>query len=256
LSQIPEARSAKFFERKWLVELAAAVPPVGLAGVTAAAALIDNRSDNDVLGYILSLIALWLVVVGVLRVVNAHTEDRKQAKELDYDGLKGALHTIHSSVAEYLGFSDEEKRSGRLRITIHRVVPSSKSNHDPEETEQLLPYIGGSGKDPGRRFSVRSGIVGKAVRKGAPFREVRESDDYEEFVHELVSVWSYTDTEARNLTPDRQAWVAVPIFESSRNVTAVVFLDSNERTLFDGDVYELIINGCIGVARYIEERYG
>ncbi len=256
MSRIPEARSPRFYEKKWVVETAAIFPPIVAMGVATATNLMDPAVGKQRLGWLLLAGVVWLIVASFIKVANAYSQDRQQESEREYDGLNGALHAIHSSVAEYVGFSDEEKRGGRLRTTIHRVVPSTKSGRDPEETEQLLPDIGGSGKAPGRKFSTRSGIVGKAVREEAPFVAVRESDDYEEYIRDLVSVWSFTETDARSLSPDRQAWMAIPIFGSSREVVAVVYLDANERTLFEGDVPELIIGGCGGVTRYIEERYG
>ncbi len=255
MSQIPEVRSARFFEKNWVVELVAAFPPVIAVVVTAVATLIDERVGNNVLGYVLLGSALWMIVASFLRVANAYSEDKAKAEELGYDGLRSALHVVHSSVSDHENFSKEERSDGRLRVTILRVVPPADPSSDPEETEQLLSYVGGQGKGPGRRFSVRSGIVGKSVRERNPIRASRQNDDYEQFVDELVSEWSYTREDAQALSHDRRAWMAVPILGTESDVVAVVFLDSYDRELFNEDVTQLIISMCGGVARYVDERY-
>ena len=255
MNQIPEAKPARFFEKKWIVELVAAFPPILAVGVTAAATFIDKANDNDVLGYILILSALWLISGGILRVTNAYAQDKRQARELNYDGLRSALHVIHSAVSRHMDFTEEEDVGGMLRVTIHRVVPAADPSSDPEETEQLVGYVGGQGKGPGRRFSVRSGIVGRAVRERNPITASRQSDDYEQFVEELVSEWSYTREDAQALSHDRQAWMAVPILGLEANVVAVVYLDSYSHTLFTDRVVQLIIDMCSGVAQYVDERY-
>jgi hypothetical protein len=124
--------------------------------------------------------------------------------------------------------------------------------------EQLLPYIGGDGKPPGRRFSIRSGIIGKAVREKTPYASFRENDNHEAFIKELVANWSYTEHDARQVTSDRQAWMAIPIFgspTSASGVVAVVYLDSDQRNFFSKQVQKLALHAASGIATYIDERY-
>jgi len=82
----------------------------------------------------------------------------------------------------------------------------------------------------------------------------RQNADYEAFLRELVQEWSYTPQDARALTPDRQAWMAVPI-KGISGVVAVVYLDSDQRELFTSEVQQLIVLACQGVASYISARY-
>ena len=72
-------------------------------------------------------------------------------------------------------------------MTIHRVVEAPKPNQAAEQLEQVLPYIGGQGKGAGRRFSIRSGIIGRAVRDAAPYTFIRQTDDYDAFINVKLS---------------------------------------------------------------------
>jgi len=253
MAEIPGKKSLRFYEKKWVAEAIAIVPSIIAASVGAWVSLNDPSPDKQVVGWVLVVGAIWLGVASILKVWHAYLQDKEQKSRLEYDGLLGALHVLYSSVSQHLNFTNNH--DGRLRVTIHRVMPATKPDADPEQTEQILPYIGGAGKGPGRKFSVRSGIVGRVVREQAPYASTRADDDYETFIHDLVTQWSYTEQEARALSPDRKAWMAVPIFGSSHKVIAVVYLDSNDRTLFTEAVRDLIINGSSGIARYVDERY-
>lgn len=125
----------------------------------------------------------------------------------------------------------------------------------PEELEQLLPYMGGPGNAAGRRFSIRSGIIGKAVRRKSAFVARREHADHEGFVGELVRDWAYTEHDARKLSPDRHAWMAVPVIGPSKAPVAVVYLDSSDPCFFTDEVQDLILAGCRGIAEYTMEAY-
>jgi hypothetical protein len=125
----------------------------------------------------------------------------------------------------------------------------------PEELEQLIPYLGDSGGEVGRHFSVRSGIIGRAVREKAVLAATRTSDDYEAFVRELVVGWAFTDADARALRPDRKAWMAVPIFGTKRTVIAVLFFDSSVADFFSAELQQVITNGSLGLTNFVEEAY-
>lgn len=155
MGSIPEARSPRFYEKKWIVEAAAVFPPIVAMGVAAATNLMAPAGGKGKLGWALLTAVTWLIVASIIKVANAYSQDRKQESKLEYDGLKGALYALHNSVAEYLGFSDEEKRNEKLRVTILRAVPSSKPGRDPEEMEQLLPHRG-----PGCRRAARHPALG------------------------------------------------------------------------------------------------
>lgn len=248
---IPGKKKPKLYEKKSVVEASAVIPPI-ITGVVAAAINIGDPTKRT-LGWVLLAAVGWLAVASVVKVLHAYSQDRELARKDDYEGLLGAVHVLYGAISKAVGITDREH--GRLRVTLHRVVPPPKRGDAAEELEQLLPYVGGSGSAPGRTFSIRSGIIGKAVREKSVFAAHRESDDYEKFLSELVRDWAYTEADARKLSPDRRSWMAVPILGSKSAVVAVVFLDSNEKDFFTSDIRELVINCCAGIASYINEVY-
>ncbi len=194
--------------------------------------------------------SVWLAVASVVKVLNAQAQDAAQKKSEGYEGLLAALHVLHGAVRSRAGI--ESLHDGRVRTTIHRIVSGDGA---AEEVEQLLPYIGGTGSPPGRRFSVRSGIIGKAVRERNVFAASRVSPDYEAFLSELVRDWSYTVEDARKLSPDRRSWMAVPLPVEGGPVVAVVYLDSNEPGFFGAEVQRVVLEACAGITTYIDEVY-
>lgn len=251
MASIPGRRRPRAYERKAVLEALSVVPPIVTGAVAAKASLADPGKVT--LGWLLAGAIGWLGVASVLKVWNAHVQDREEKKSQDYEGLFGALHVLHSAVRGCAG--REDLPDGTLRVTIHRVVPHAKKRGAAEELEQLLPYVGGRGSHPGRTFSIRSGIIGKAVRERTAFAASRRNDDHAQFLAELVRDWSYTEEDARALSSDRRAWMAVPIFGSDSSVVAVVYLDSNEREFFGGDLQRFIVEVCEGIATYISETY-
>ena len=248
MAQIPGRKRKRFWEHKTVVEALAVIPPVTAAAVTAILNLRDPAKRS--LGWVLIGASAWLAVVSLVKVLNAQAQDAAQKKSEGYDGLLAALHVLHGTVRSRAGI--ESVQDGILRTTIHRVV---SGDGGVEEVEQLLPYIGGTGSPPGRRFSVRSGIIGKAVRERSVFSASRVSPDYEAFLAELVRDWSYTVEDARKLSPDRRSWMAVPIPVEGGPVVAVVYLDSNEPDVFSVEVQRVVLEACAGIATYIDEVY-
>jgi hypothetical protein len=190
----------------------------------------------------------------VARVLHARAQDRERRRGDEYDGFRAALHVLFGAVCEAAGLSGHECVNGKVRITIHRVVPKGK-NGPPEELEQLLPYMGGPGSPPGRRFSIRSGIMGKAARRKSAIVAQRESADHEGFIGDLVRDWAYTEHDARMLSPDRYAWMAVPILGPGEGTVAVVYLDSREPGFFTEPVQKLVLTICGGINTYALETY-
>ena len=250
MTSIPGRRRQRFYERKTVVELLAVVPPVVMGAVTAAINLRDPDKRPD--GWLLAAAIGWLVIASVVRVLHARSQDREQRRREEYDGLLGALHVLYAAVSARTGI---DRHDGRLRVTIHRVVPPSGKRKAAEELEQLLPYVGGPGSDAGRRFSIRSGVIGKAVREKSVFAASRRSEDYEQFLSELVRDWAYTEADARQLSPDRRAWMAVPIFSPKAEVVGVTYLDSNQTGFFTPELQQLIFGACGGIATYVKEVY-
>ncbi|HEX8242130.1 MAG TPA: hypothetical protein VF541_01495 [Longimicrobium sp.] len=253
MTTIPGRRRPRFYERKTVVELLAIVPPVLTAAVAAAINLRDPSKRT--FGWLLVGGIGWLAVASVVKVLHAHAQDREQKRRDDYDGLRGALHVLYGLVGTRAAIGPRDH--GRLRITIHRVVQPAAKGGAAEELEQVLPYLGGAGSGPGRRFSIRSGVIGKAVRVKAAVAASRASEDYEQFLVELVRDWAYTEHDARQLSPDRRAWMAVPVFDpKGAVVAAVVYLDSNSTDFFTPELREVILEACSGIATYVHEVYG
>lgn len=248
MPQIPGRKRKRFWEHKAVVEALAVIPPIAAAAVTAILNLRDPAQRS--LGWVLIGASVWLAVASVVKVLNAKAQDAAHKKSESYEGLLAALHVLHGAVRSRAGI--ESLHDGGVRTTIHRVVPGAGG---AEEVEQLLPYIGGTGSPSGRTFSVRSGIIGKAVRERTVFAASRVSPDYEAFLSELVRDWSYTVEDARKLSPDRRSWVAVPIPVEGGPVVAAVYLDSSEPDFFGVEIQQVVLDACAGIATYIEEVY-
>lgn len=246
--QIPGRKRKRLWEHKAVVEALAIVPAIAAAAVTAISNLREPGKRS--LGWVLIAAGVWLVASSVVKVLHAQAQDAAQKKSERYEGLLGALHVLHGAVRSRAGL--ESLHDGKLRTTIHRVV---SGDGGAEEVEQLLPYIGGTGSQAGRTFSVRSGIVGKAVRERSVFAASRVSPHYEAFLLELVRDWSYTMEDARKLSPDRRSWMAVPIPVEGGPVVAVLYLDSSEPDFFGGEVQRVIVDACAGITTYIDEVY-
>jgi hypothetical protein len=251
MGNIPGPQKERFYEKKYVVELIAILPPL----VTAAVGALVNLGDpaKRTLGWWLVGATAWLAIASVLKVLHAASQDRDRKHAKEYDGLRGSLWVLYESIRREAGL--ETRDDGTLRITIHRVVPAKRKGASAEELEQLLPYVGGKGDPPGRKFSVRSGVIGKAARERVMVVVLRDSGDYPGLVRELIGTWSYTEDEARKLTPDRRAWMAVPIVAVDLSISAVVYLDSSVRDFFTPELMRLIANGCHGIAAYVQEVY-
>lgn len=252
MSQIPGPKRLRFYERKWVVEGIAVVPPLLAALVGAVISLNDPDPLKNRLGWFLLVGALWLAGASVIKVLSAYAQDRAQQLSQDYDGLQGAVQVLHAMLTKQL---DLPTNDGSLRITVHRVVLSPRAEQSPQEVEQVLAYVGGQGSGAGRRFSIRSGITGRVARDGVPYVFTRQGNDYAAFLTEMVSEWGYTRDEATKLTRDRQTAMAVPIL-GQPGVIGVVYLDSNRRDLFSPEVQTLVIDGCSGIAAYVDLKYG
>jgi len=248
---IPGRRLDRWFEKKAVIEALATVPPVLAAAIGALTSLSDPRTQ--VMGWWLAAGVVWLVGASTAKVLHARTEDRERKRVDDYEGLRAALQMLFAAVCHTAGFERDDQDSGKLRATMHRVVPNGEN--PPEQLEQLLPYVGGPGEPPGRRFSTRTGIIGKAARLNAPIVAARESADHQQFVKELVWGWAFPEHEARRVSSDRHAWMAVPINGATHVTVAVVYLDSKDRDFFSDAVQGTVLAMCDALQRYITEAY-
>ncbi|HEU0301999.1 MAG TPA: hypothetical protein VFR37_21265 [Longimicrobium sp.] len=247
MGNIPGSRKERFYEKKYVVELFAMLPPL----VTAAVGALINLADpaKRTLGWWLAGATAWLVVASTVKVLHAAVQDRERKRVQEYDGLRGSLWVLYEAVRSAAGASTVGE--GALRITIHRVVDGSRG----ERLEQLLPYVGGTGGPPRRVFDVRSGVIGLAVRKKDVVTVSRKSNGPADLVRELVHDWGYTEDEARAISADRQTWMAVPMLSATQVPLAVVSLDSSISDFFSPEIQKVVLGCCRGVGAYILEAY-
>lgn len=247
MGNIPGSRKERFYEKKYVVELVAMLPPL----VTAAVGALINLTDpaRRTLGWWLAGATAWLVVASTVKVLHAAAQDRERKRVQEYDGLRGSLWVLYEAVRSAAGASAVGE--GALRVTIHRVVDGSRGGL----LEQLLPYIGGMGGPPRRVVDVRSGVIGLAARKKDVVVVSRKSDGPADFVRELVRDWGYTEDEARTISADRQTWMAVPVLSATQVPLAVVSLDSSIPGFFSPEIQAVVVGCCRGVGAYILEAY-
>jgi hypothetical protein len=252
MGNIPGPQKERFYEKKYVVELIAVLPPLVTAAVGALVSLGDPAKRT--LGWWLIGATAWLALASIVKVLHAAAQDRQRKRVEDYDGLRGSLWVLYE-VARHAARL-EKAGDGTLRITIHRVIIPSRSAASAGRLEQLLPYVGGTGGPARRTFSTRCGVIGLAVREKVAFAVRRKSIEHSDFVKELVHDWGYTEEEARSISADRQAWMAVPIFSAQGAVVAVVSLDSSIPGFFTRAMRQTVGNACGGIAAYIAEAYG
>lgn len=249
---IPDPRRDPWYQKKWLVELLSVLPPLLAAAVAALGSLADD--EKRTWGWILLAAALWLLMASVVKVLHARALDRERERPKDYEGLRAALHVLYAAARARAGL-DPETQDSTLRATIHRVLPPPRGKKGPEELEQILPYLGDPHAAAGRTFSIRSGIIGRAVREKAAFAAERVNDDHEGFVQELVKEWAFTHADARALRQDRRSWMAVPIFGTRKTVIGAVHLDSSLPDLFTAEVRQVVTDCCAGLTNFTDEVY-
>lgn len=211
-------------------------------------ALVAAFQAEKAIRYVLFGVACWTFLFLIVRAVSALRKDKKRRKEESPDDLVGCLLVLYNAIEHCVDIGDLDDEKRRLRITVYRI--------DGETLEQCTSYVGGVGGKPGRKMSIRTGIVGHVARTGKTYSAKRTSEDHQGFVAELVSDWHFTRAEAEQILADRQSWLAVPVFGTSDSAPiAVVFMDSSERDMFAPEIQGLIVGACGGLARYAKLRY-
>lgn len=247
MSEIPSLRR-KFFERRWVVELLSAVPPV-IAALYVAYAASKNPATAFATWWLLGG-AGWLVVASLVKVRHAASEEERSSPK---DALYAALCVVRATVAGQLDVEDSNAPDV-LRMTLHRV-PTPRA---PRVIEQATPYVGGSGGEPGRQFLIQAGVGGKAARTGKPWNLILpDSMPVEERMAELQTNWGYTEAEARLvLARNRKSFAALPIKGRDHHVIGVVYLDSTlELEFLEQPLRGLLVDCCSGITLYISEKY-
>ena len=220
----------------------------GLGTVLAAgAAVVKAWTTQELLLKLTIAAAVLAAVQFAFKSAQAHYKDSERTKAKSPADLSACLHVLHSIITRKV--PGQTGSTNILRMTIHRAI-------ERERLEQCVGYVGGKGGDPGRRFSDKSGISGRAFRLGAVVTARRRNTDHDQFLHEMVEDWGFSAEEAKALSGDRMAWMAVPIKDEANDaVIGVVFFDSSNPDYFSQPVQELAIAGCVGLSKYISQHY-
>lgn len=247
MAKIPGLTRPHWWDRDWISELWAGV----LAAVMLVIAAVNEMKKQGGDSRLYWLAAGLLIGGAGWKIVRGLRRDAERMKNESPADLLGCIYVLYQLLKTELNFKDDD-----LRVTIHRVV----RNQAPQLSyyEQITPYVGGkSSGHPGRRWSIQCGIVGKTARTGKPFLAARANNDAAAFIEELVADWGYSREDAQKLSVDREAWLAVPIFEdeASNAVIGVVFVDSTRRTLMNDRCQALVFEGCKAIAKYVGKRY-
>ncbi len=136
-----------------------------------------------------------------------------------------------------------------MRSTIHRV--------DGSKLEQCIPYVGADSSGAARRWPIHSGLIGKVARTGEAICFDRDpAAAFEAWIAWLVKEYGMTKEEAEGKRRDRHSFLGVPIKRhGSDQVQGVAYFDAGTPGFFDQAAVELIIQGCSGLAAWLEYRY-
>lgn len=255
---IPKESSTKLVHKEWFVEAIGAGGTVVssiAASVLAIPVLLDyaikSYTELGIAGAAVSGAAVGVAHV-LAKVVRGAYNDSKEKDSNNLDGLRSSLYMLRSvALATRRGTNVSD---GGLRVTIHLREEFQRDGVDHEQLVQLFNYVGGGGGGKGRIFSANAGVTGLAVQLGGVFFFNRDSVDYEAFLEEMVKKYHFTLKQARRLSMDRNAWMAVPI-KHDGEVTGVVYLDSNERDFFTHEMRKAILGVCYGIAEFIDMRW-
>jgi integral membrane sensor domain MASE1 len=89
MGTIPGPQKERFYEKKYVVELIAVLPPL----VTAAIGALVNLGDPEkrTLGWWLVGATGWLALASGVKVLHAAVQDRDRKRGREYGGLRGSL---------------------------------------------------------------------------------------------------------------------------------------------------------------------
>lgn len=262
---IPGVRKPGLFLRKSPVEALATLAALLGSSVTTWRLAMDPKLLS--LAFTAGFSTFFVALGGAIRIRQALAEDGDEARQHDHEGLRGAVHVLHSVLGNTMAI--DEGSGETLRIAVHRVVPAKRplgarrggnqSPASPVEIEQLVPYVGGPGGQAGRIFSTRAGVTGRSVRHGKLARMHLRSDQEGEFIAQMIDS-GFTPSDAATLTRGRLSYLAIPIFGGDKTkgadgVIAVIFLDTNRANAFTDDVAAVAVTAATGFFNYFNERY-
>jgi hypothetical protein len=206
-------------------------------------------------------IALWtILIVGVIVVNIADINQLRRWENLHEPSgeptqIVNWARGLYNQLLMEIKKKNQESDSIDLRITVHRVV-KKRRYQEAIGYQQITNYIGGKQSGLGRMFPVRMGIIGLVERYRSPYAAVCESDDPSAFQKEMVQAWGYNWDEAKALTPDRKSWHAVPITDGKDGpVIGIVYCDSVDRSFFDPNIQETVIEHSKNLAEIVSREY-
>lgn len=189
---------------------------------------------------------LFLVALQGWEIYAAVRDDKDKTRSDGPSNLIACLEVARQIVLKAAGNPD-----AILRLTVHRRIAKE------HRVEQLVDYVGWVGRSTGgRRFSDRSGVVGRAVTSGRLVTMDRPAGTrLEDYLAELQGAWGMPATEARELTGrDQFSFVAVPINDGT-DVIGVLYADCSVPGFFEReDTRSIMVSACEGVVRYLEVR--
>jgi len=215
-------------------EVAGAVFAAAPAFVASACGIVTGAFKGERGAVLATSLTLAASVVGfVIALGRARAKDRREAERKSPADLEGCLYILHAAVLAIRGLTYEERNIKKLRVTIHRVLdgPANRAF----TVRQLVPYVpAGSSLSPdqgkGREMPSRCGIVGRAITRQRPQGMIRVGS-FDDYMKVMCEEYGFLPEEARQLSPDRHAFLAIPLMKG-QHVVGVVYLDSTDPTLF------------------------
>jgi hypothetical protein len=219
--------------------------------VAGVAAIVKEANAPTPSALLVALYGVGLVVgsaLGVLNVLRALYKDAKEDKKESPEDLRGCLHVILRVMCGYKGVANPH--DGWMRITVHRV--------DRTELEQVVDYVGSADRGSGRRLPSDAGLIGAVLSDESkrPLVFERPLDlGWELWVEYLVQMLKLPRDRALKTRRDRFSFLAVGIRDARGNVAAVVYADAAQPGFFDPTAQGIVLQGCIGLANWVNERY-
>jgi hypothetical protein len=250
--ELPTVNGSKLRFRSWVLDVIIGILAAFLAFFTALPLVRDpGASAWEKLGTFIT-IGLILIVT-VFRGIRSGAEEMKFQPIEQPKDLLGWADGLHQNLCM---ISKKDKSVLGVRIAIHKVV-WNKTHTEPKWLEQITQYVGGDGGAVGRKTSARAGIIGRVARTGTIGLAKRTSSDLAESRQDLVGNWGFTALEARAISADRWAWLAIPLLqEDKQSVYGVVYLDSQDIAFFDDShIQDAVFSACSILAKQTSLLY-
>lgn len=234
----PESGWSRFWKSETPWDLVSAGAGLGTGGGAAYRFFsADPAIDPNALtwGWI---VAAGVLVAGLSQLVKAVRRWKLDAAKDSPHDLAGCLHTVNAILCS-VG-------------AIPRALVFDPPFTFPMGSRlvQALDYAGDQRKKntKGRRRSVNVGAIGKAFRERAAICAHRVNENHDDFVNLMVTIYGYSEDQARALEPSTMSWMAVPLKSTSGDVEGVLYCDCKVRDFFTEDRQAVVIFAAIGIA--------